>query len=259
MTYPRSIRSFRPFARGQGSAVQGPVRTRFVALACSVSAVGLGALLAGCNPNDLPSGPGGAQGSASASASADASGPAATVAPPTSAAPSADSTTSASAKPSKSPGRTHSSAPTTKPSQTKPAPTGSPESGGNSIAAQIVDLVNQERAKQGLAALTVDAKLTKAADEHCDDMAAHHTMSHDGSDGSSPQDRIAHAGYNGWITGENVAWNQRSPQEVMTGWMNSPGHRANILRKEFRNIGACMTRASDGSMYWGQDFGAIDR
>ncbi|MGW6824404.1 CAP domain-containing protein [Streptomyces sp. NPDC055005] len=120
-------------------------------------------------------------------------------------------------------------------------------------AAEVVALVNQERAKAGCSALTVNAKLTTAALNHSKDMAAHSNMSHTGSDGSDPGARITRAGY-GWMTyGENVAYGYSTPEQVMNGWMNSPGHRENILNCAFKEIGVGL---AEPNSYWTQDFGA---
>ncbi|MER6329650.1 CAP domain-containing protein [Streptomyces sp. NPDC001034] len=120
------------------------------------------------------------------------------------------------------------------------------------FAAQIVQLVNAERAKAGCRPLTLDAKLTEAAQEHSADMAAHQNMSHTGSDGSDPGTRITRAGYTWSAYGENVAYGYSTAAEVMAGWMSSPGHRANILDCGFQEIGVGL--AQPGS-YWTQDFG----
>ncbi|MGV4987342.1 CAP domain-containing protein [Streptomyces sp. NRAIS4] len=130
------------------------------------------------------------------------------------------------------------------------APT--PTATASGVTARILQLVNAERAKVGCHPLTLNAELTKAAQAHSADMAAHRNMSHTGSDGSAPGDRITRAGY-GWSAyGENVAYGYATADQVMTGWMNSPGHRANILNCSFKEIGVGL--AQPGS-YWTQDFG----
>ncbi|MFU8850308.1 CAP domain-containing protein [Micromonospora sp. SL1-18] len=118
---------------------------------------------------------------------------------------------------------------------------------------QVVDLVNQERAKAGCKAVTVDDKLTLAAQRHSQDQADHQTMTHDGSDGSDAGARLDRVGYAWRAYGENVAWNQQSPAAVMDAWMNSPGHRANILNCSFTEIGVGVARSN--GPYWTQDFG----
>jgi uncharacterized protein YkwD len=159
--------------------------------------------------------------------------------PPRTAAPSTPRAT-ASAAPSAP------SAPKATPSAPKATATAS------GVVARIVQLVNAERAKVGCQALTLNSALTKAAQDHSADMAAHQTMSHTGSDGSSPGDRITGAGYDWSAYGENVAYGYATPDEVMAGWMSSPGHRENILNCSFREIGVGL--AQPGS-YWTQDFG----
>ncbi|MET7300673.1 CAP domain-containing protein [Embleya sp. NPDC005575] len=119
-------------------------------------------------------------------------------------------------------------------------------------AAEVVSLVNQERAKAGCSALTVNTKLTAAALQHSQDMAAHANMSHTGSDGSDPGERITRAGYTWKTYGENIAYGYSTAQQVMTGWMNSPGHRQNILNCAFKEIGVGLAGPNS---YWTQDFG----
>ncbi|WP_030411829.1 CAP domain-containing protein [Streptomyces sp. NRRL S-1448] len=133
-----------------------------------------------------------------------------------------------------------------KPSAT---PSSAPASGA---AASILKLVNSERSKAGCSPLKLNAKLTKAAQDHSKDMAAHGNMSHTGSDGSDPGQRITRAGYNWSAYGENVAYGYSSPASVMKGWMNSPGHKRNILDCSFKELGVGLAQPGD---YWTQDFG----
>ncbi len=142
--------------------------------------------------------------------------------------------------------------PTTQPPPTTNPPP-PPSNGG--VAQQLLDLVNQERAKQNAPALRLDARLVQAAQGHTDWMQEVGQLSHDGRNGSSPWDRIKAAGYPMTTGGENVAWNQQTVAEVMQAWMTSPGHRANILNPAFQDFGAAMTNGSHGK-YWCQDFGA---
>ncbi|WP_316763985.1 CAP domain-containing protein [Streptomyces herbicida] len=120
------------------------------------------------------------------------------------------------------------------------------------VVARVVQLVNAERAKVGCSALTLNATLSKAAQAHSDDMAAHQNMSHTGSDGSSPGDRITRAGYAWSAYGENVAYGYSTPEQVMAGWMASPGHKANILNCSFKEIGVGLAQPNS---FWTQDFG----
>ncbi|MGW6689976.1 CAP domain-containing protein [Streptomyces sp. NPDC054961] len=119
--------------------------------------------------------------------------------------------------------------------------------------AEVLALVNTERAAAGCPALTVNAKLTKAAQDHSADMAAHSNMSHTGSDGSDPGQRITRAGYQWRTYGENVAYGYSTPAKVMEGWMNSPGHKRNILDCSYKEIGIGLAQPGQ---YWTQDFGA---
>ncbi|MCI4064731.1 CAP domain-containing protein [Micromonospora sp. R77] len=180
------------------------------------------------------------------------------------AAPSPTTSPSA-AKPSPSPSRTVKPAPsrTTAPSRNLPrssAPSTTTKakttSTGTGITAElqkVVDLVNAERAKAGCKALSVNSKLMTAAQRHSQDQADHRTMSHDGSDGSDVGQRLDRVGYAWRGYGENVAWNQQTPAAVMDAWMNSPGHRANILNCSFTQIGVGVARSN--GPYWTQDFG----
>ncbi|MET8092858.1 CAP domain-containing protein [Micromonospora sp. NPDC005220] len=121
-------------------------------------------------------------------------------------------------------------------------------------AREVVDLVNAERAKAGCKALSIDDKLMTAAQRHSQDQADHQNMSHTGSDGSNAGVRLDRVGY-AWRTyGENVAWNQKTPAAVMDAWMNSSGHRANILNCAFTEIGVGI--ASSNGPYWTQVFAA---
>ncbi|MGP3923450.1 CAP domain-containing protein [Streptomyces sp. 8N616] len=116
----------------------------------------------------------------------------------------------------------------------------------------MVELVNNERRKAGCAPVTVNEKLAKAAQDHSQDMADSRNMSHTGSDGSSPGDRITRAGYNWSTYGENVAYGYTTPESVMEGWMSSPGHKRNILNCSFKEIGVGLAQPGH---YWTQDFG----
>ncbi|QOC94874.1 hypothetical protein D0Q02_04895 [Micromonospora craniellae] len=171
-----------------------------------------------------------------------------------------------SASPSPSPSRTSSPTPaasrSTAPSrqnvdrQGSPnrasTPSATPSTGSTSEAAEVVRLVNAERAKEGCGALSIDDKLMTAAQRHSQDQADTRNMSHTGSDGSNPGDRIDRVGYTWRTYGENVAWNQRTPAAVMNAWMNSEGHRANILNCAFTEIGVGV--ASSNGPYWTQVF-----
>ncbi|MGW1652640.1 CAP domain-containing protein [Streptomyces atratus] len=143
-------------------------------------------------------------------------------------------------------------APASAPKPAASTSTPEPAAPASGAAARILTLVNSERSKAGCSPLTVNAKLTKAAQDHSADMASHRNMSHTGSDGSAPGDRITRAGYRWSAYGENVAYGYTTPESVMAGWMDSPGHKRNILDCSFKEIGVGL--AQPGS-YWTQDFG----
>ena len=120
---------------------------------------------------------------------------------------------------------------------------------------QMLDLVNQERAKSGASPLKLNEKLDKAADEHTQDQANSNKMSHSGSNGSKFGDRLKNDGYLFSFAAENVAAGQTDPIQVMKSWMNSPGHRENILNPKLAEIGVGSATSKDGKLFWTQDFG----
>ncbi len=98
-------------------------------------------------------------------------------------------------------------------------------------------LVNQERATAGVPPYTYNRELALAAQLHAIDMAENDYFSHTSLDGRKFSERILAAGYTGSPRGENIAWGQRTPEAVMSSWMNSSGHRANILATGSNEIG----------------------
>ncbi len=127
--------------------------------------------------------------------------------------------------------------------------------GMNSTEQAVLTLVNSERAKAGCAALTANSTLTSVARAHSADMAKRNYFSHTNPDGASPFDRMRAAGYNGRLMGENIAAGYRTAAAVMQGWMNSSGHRANILRCGYREIGIGFVTGGSYGTYWTQVFG----
>jgi uncharacterized protein YkwD len=126
-------------------------------------------------------------------------------------------------------------------------------------AQQVLTLVNQERANAGLNALRMSPELSLAAQRYSKYMADANFFAHEGPDGSTPGSRQQAAGYQGAVVwGENIAAGQPDPQSVMTAWMNSPGHRANILFRGFTEIGIGIYSAPGTryGVYWTQEFGA---
>ncbi|MDQ1013834.1 CAP domain-containing protein [Streptomyces afghaniensis] len=122
-------------------------------------------------------------------------------------------------------------------------------------AAAVTDLTNRERARAGLPPLAADPLLTAAAQAHSADMVARDFYAHTAPGGSRPWDRAAAAGSTRRSIGENIACGQRSPAEVVEGWMNSPGHRANILKPGFTHLGVGFAGGGRAGTYWTQLFG----
>jgi len=122
--------------------------------------------------------------------------------------------------------------------------------------AEVVRLVNLARSDAGCSPVRVDSRLATAARLHSEDMAARNYFSHTSLDGRSPWDRMRAQGYTAG-SGENIAAGYGTPAAVMTGWMNSSGHRANILNCSSRAIGVGIGRSSGSTYgtYWTQDFG----
>jgi uncharacterized protein YkwD len=121
-----------------------------------------------------------------------------------------------------------------------------------SYATELLALVNQARKQQGLSALTLDSSLSAVAQAHSDDMAKNNFFSHTNLKGQSPFDRLKNAGVNYQTAGENIAMGQKNAQEVFSSWMNSQGHRANILNASFNKMGVGLSNSS--SKYWTQIF-----
>ncbi|WP_145047412.1 CAP domain-containing protein [Paenibacillus xylanexedens] len=117
------------------------------------------------------------------------------------------------------------------------------------FASQVVKLVNAERAKAGLNALTSDALLDKVALAKAKDMSDNNYFAHQSPTYGSPFDMMKQFGVTYSYAGENIAQGQKTPQEVVTAWMNSEGHRANILNKNFTQIGVGYYNG-----YWAQEF-----
>lgn len=122
-----------------------------------------------------------------------------------------------------------------------------------SDADRILELVNSERGSRGLTALTQNALLAAAADAHAGDMAANSFFSHTGSDGSSVSARATAAGYVWSSIGENIGQGDLTPQAMMNLWMNSDGHRANILNSDYTELGVGVN--GSGGTLWVQVFG----
>lgn len=120
-----------------------------------------------------------------------------------------------------------------------------------SAVQEVVDLVNVERKKAGLAALAVDAKLTEVAQLKSQDMQSKKYFSHTSPTYGSPFDMMKKLGVNYKSAGENIAMGQTSAKQVVDAWMNSAGHRANILDSKFTHIGVGYVKKGH---YWTQMF-----
>lgn len=123
-------------------------------------------------------------------------------------------------------------------------------SSGASPSPDAVAATNQQREAAGLPTLSTDGAATAAAAQHSSDQAARNSMGHTGSDGSSAGDRLRANGGSFSTWGENVAAGYGTASGVVDGWMNSPGHRANILNPAFTRIGVAVATSVDGTPYW---------
>lgn len=189
-------------------------------------------------------------------AAAPAAQPVAPAKPVATAAPVATATPVATAKPALAPVATAKPAPapvaTAKPVVTPaPAPSAVPAVGNNatSYTQQVVALVNKERAAAGLAPVSALDSLNKVAEAKAADMRSNNYFSHTSPTYGSPFDMMSAFGITYKAAGENIAMGQKTPQEVMTAWMNSPGHKANILSANFNYIGVGFD-----NNYWVQEF-----
>lgn len=133
--------------------------------------------------------------------------------------------------------------------------------GVSDVINQVLQLTNNERSRAGLQPLRLNAALSRAAQRHSESMAYHDFFDHKGPDGN-PFSRIQEAGYQYSAAAENIAAGQATPADVMRSWMNSAGHRANILNPGYINIGigyeflATDTGRVNYRYYWTQTFGA---
>ncbi|MES5817311.1 CAP domain-containing protein [Streptomyces sp. RG80] len=155
-----------------------------------------------------------------------------------------------SATPTKKPETTPSRAATKAPSNTKAPVVVSAEA---QAEAQVLKLVNEERAKVGCSPVAANSALGKLAEDFSDAMAAQGFFDHTDPSGNSPWDRAEAAGITS-LGGENIARGQADAAAVMDAWMNSPGHKANILNCDFKTLGVGVHFGSGGP-WWTQDFG----
>ncbi len=128
------------------------------------------------------------------------------------------------------------------------------ESDFESWANQVLVLTNNERGKNGLEPLKWDNALADLAQAHCRDMIDRGFFSHNNPDGKTPFDRMKEAGISYMMAGENIAAGQYSPEAAVQSWMESEGHRKNILNPAFKYLGVSVMRGGDYGIYWAQEF-----
>ena len=114
--------------------------------------------------------------------------------------------------------------------------------------------MNAERTKRGISALTLDSNLSSVATKKSQDMVNKNYFDHTSPTYGSPFDMMKQFGISYRTAGENIAKGQKTPQEVVTAWMNSEGHRKNILNPNFTNLGVGIAKDSKGTTYWTQMF-----
>lgn len=129
-----------------------------------------------------------------------------------------------------------------------------PKSDISQQAQEVLRLVNAERSKAGLSSLTLSDKLTAVANEKARDMAENNYFSHTSPTYGSPFQMLQQYGISYRTAGENIAAGQRTPAEVMNSWMNSSGHRANILNSAYTEIGIGYFAGGSYKTYWTQIF-----
>jgi uncharacterized YkwD family protein len=139
---------------------------------------------------------------------------------------------------------------TTAPKTTTTQPTGD----YSAFQKRVLELVNIERSKAGLKPLTFNSTLNKTATLKSQDMAQKGYFDHNSPTYGSPFDMMKKYGVTYRTAGENIAMGQTTPEQVMQGWMNSPGHRANILNASFTQIGVGVAKNANGQLYWTQQF-----
>ncbi|MFE5890274.1 CAP domain-containing protein [Streptomyces sp. NPDC056462] len=137
--------------------------------------------------------------------------------------------------------------------------TGAAAASATSMQKAVVQLTNAARRTAGCPALKIKPALHKAAQRHSADMAKHNYVGHIGSHGSTIVDRVEASGYTGWSAlAENVAAVHVTAAGVVKSWMNSPGHRANILNCSLEHVGVGYVKQAGSAhgTYWTQNFGA---
>lgn len=118
---------------------------------------------------------------------------------------------------------------------------------------QVLKLTNDIRIENGLSPFKANRELNYAADKYAELMSAKNYFSHTGPDGSTPWERMKAVGFQAQTMGENIAFGQQTPEAVVKAWMDSPGHRANILNPRYTQLGV-----GEDKRYWVQKFGSDD-
>lgn len=218
----------------------------------------MGILLAGCGAKDTSL----QQNSTDAQASTEALTPANSDTQPATSTTEASANASSPTTPSKAPTQTKvttTKAPTTRPTTTLPTPlppanTPIDAVAGSlkkNIAQKMLTRVNKERADAGLSTLSLDDTLCEDAQVRAQEIAVPNCFSHTRPDGSRAltviRGQFSYAG-------ENIAYGQKNVTEVMDAWMDSSGHRENILRPEYSALGTACFETADGTLYWVQLF-----
>ncbi len=124
----------------------------------------------------------------------------------------------------------------------------------SSQESEVARLVNVERAKSGLPALKLNWQLSRVARYKSADMADKGYFAHNSPTYGTPFQMMENFGLRFSAAGENIAYGQRTPAEVMRDWMNSPGHRNNIMSPSFTEIGVGLAKNKNGVCYWTQQF-----
>ncbi len=124
----------------------------------------------------------------------------------------------------------------------------------SSFQKEVTRLVNVERSKRGLSQLSFNSQLSNVATLKSQDMINKNYFSHTSPTYGSPFDMMKQFNISYRAAGENIAMGQRTPAEVVNAWMNSQGHRENILNPNFTDIGVGVAKSSNGTLYWTQMF-----
>lgn len=139
----------------------------------------------------------------------------------------------------------------TRTARTTPAPAAAPAPASSGYAESIVAAMNRERAAHGLGPLKLESRLSLAAEDRVEDMMRKRYFDHVSPDGVNPFTWVRARGYRYRLIGENLALGYRSSHSVVNGWMNSPGHRENILQSGFDEVGIAFVNESPQRGYRG--------